>query len=201
MFEEWGFLLTEIRVLLALAALVGLIAGWIIWGGRGAAADTFVADRLRTDLEACRKLGAEKDARIAALSAAGPAVPAPRPAPATPATPPAEGVISPPASGSADINPAAVKPATLDAPRDGIADDLKKIKGIGPKLEKLCNALGAWHYEQIATWTDEEVAWVDANLDGFKGRVTRDDWVAQAAVLAKGGTTAFSNRVDNGGVY
>lgn len=93
------------------------------------------------------------------------------------------------------------RPAGLDAPRDGKADDLKQIKGVGPKMEKLCNSLGFWHFDQIAAWTDDEVAWVDANLEGFKGRVTRDEWVAQAKVLAGGGETEFSKRVEDGDVY
>ena len=58
-------------------------------------------------------------------------------------------------------------------------------KGIGPKLEQLCHSLGFFHFDQVANWTDEEVAWVDANLEGFKDRVTRDQWVAQAKELAK----------------
>ncbi|MBS0124287.1 NADH-quinone oxidoreductase subunit E [Thetidibacter halocola] len=86
------------------------------------------------------------------------------------------------------------KPATLAAPRDDKADDLKKIKGIGPKLEQLCHQLGFYHFDQIAAWTPDEVAWVDANLEGFKGRVTRDDWIAQAKILASGGETDFSGR-------
>ncbi len=45
------------------------------------------------------------------------------------------------------------------------------------------------------------MAWVDENLEGFKGRVSRDDWVAQAKTLAKGGTTEFSKRVKKGDVY
>ena len=77
-------------------------------------------------------------------------------------------------------------PQKLDGPRGGVADDLKRIKGIGPKLEQLCHSLGFFHFDQVANWTDEEVAWVDANLEGFKGRVTRDQWVAQAKELAKG---------------
>jgi hypothetical protein len=48
---------------------------------------------------------------------------------------------------------------------------------------------------------EDEIAWVDDNLEGFKGRVTRDDWVAQARILAAGGTTEFSDRVDKGDVY
>ncbi|MFV0243534.1 MAG: hypothetical protein ACK5IB_00745 [Qingshengfaniella sp.] len=79
------------------------------------------------------------------------------------------------------------KPDLLGAPRSGGADDLKKIKGIGPKLEGVLNGLGIHHYDQIAGWTADQAAWVDANLDGFHGRVSRDDWVAQArALIAEG---------------
>ena len=80
----------------------------------------------------------------------------------------------------------AAKPAGLAAARGGRADDLKIIKGIGPKLEVLCHRLGYFHFDQIAAWTPAEVAWVDDNLEGFKGRVTRDEWVKQAMALAKG---------------
>ena len=92
------------------------------------------------------------------------------------------------------------RPEALDGPRNGEADDLKRIKGIGPKLEQLCNKLGFYHFDQIAGWTVDEVAWVDSNLEGFKGRVTRDEWVAQAKVLSGGGETDFSKRVDDGDV-
>lgn len=93
------------------------------------------------------------------------------------------------------------RPAALAAARDGGADDLKKIKGVGPKLEALLNDLGFYHFDQIAGWTGDEVAWVDANLKGFRGRVSRDGWVDQARLLAAGGETAFSQKVDKGGVY
>jgi NADH-quinone oxidoreductase subunit E len=83
-----------------------------------------------------------------------------------------------------------VKPAGLSAPKGGKPDDLKLILGIGPKLEALCHKLGFFHFDQIAGWTEAEIAWVDDNLEGFKGRVTRDKWVAQAKVLAAGGTVA-----------
>lgn len=93
------------------------------------------------------------------------------------------------------------RPEALDGPRGGKADNLKEIKGIGPKLEKLCNTLGFYHFDQIANWTDDEVAWVNANLEGFKGRVSRDEWVKQAKILASGGETEFSKRVEDGDVY
>ncbi len=93
------------------------------------------------------------------------------------------------------------KPTTLSAAREGGADDLKQIKGVGPKMEGMLNGMGFYHFDQVASWTDQEVAWVDANLEGFKGRVSRDNWVEQAKVLAAGGETEFSKRVEDGGVY
>ena len=93
------------------------------------------------------------------------------------------------------------KPATLTAAREGGPDNLKEIKGVGPKLEQLLHSMGFYHFDQIANWTADEVAWVNANLEGFKGRVTRDNWVEQAKILASGGETEFSKRVDKGDVY
>ncbi|MEL7257902.1 MAG: hypothetical protein AAFN80_08660, partial [Pseudomonadota bacterium] len=93
------------------------------------------------------------------------------------------------------------RPEALKAARGGKADNLKEIKGIGPKLEKILNEMGFYHFDQIAGWNPSEVAWVNANLTGFKGRVTRDDWIAQAKILAAGGETEFSKRVDDGDVY
>ncbi|MEM8554998.1 MAG: NADH:ubiquinone oxidoreductase [Pseudomonadota bacterium] len=78
------------------------------------------------------------------------------------------------------------KPAMLTEARGGQADDLKKIKGVGPKLEGVLHTMGVFHYDQVANWTETEVAWVDENLEGFKGRVTRDGWVAQAKALMAG---------------
>jgi len=77
------------------------------------------------------------------------------------------------------------QPETLSAAREGGADDLKKISGVGPKLEGVLNELGFYHFDQIAKWTEAEIAWVDARLK-FKGRITRDDWIGQATALAKG---------------
>jgi len=95
----------------------------------------------------------------------------------------------------------AVRPAALAAPIEGGADDLKRIRGVGPKLEELLHSLGIYHFSQIAGWGPSEVAWMDSNLEGFVGRVTRDDWVGQSKLLAAGGETEFSRRVDRGEVY
>ncbi|MBO9446450.1 NADH-quinone oxidoreductase subunit NuoE [Ruegeria sp. R14_0] len=92
------------------------------------------------------------------------------------------------------------QPETLTAARGGKADDLKMLKGVGPKLEQTLNELGFFHFDQIAAWTPEEVAWVDTRLK-FKGRIERDGWIAQAAQLAKGEETDFAKRAKEDGTY
>ncbi|MBA2125147.1 NADH-quinone oxidoreductase subunit NuoE [Hyphomicrobium methylovorum] len=81
---------------------------------------------------------------------------------------------------------AAAKPELLTEPRDGKADDLSLIWGVADKMVEKLNEIGVWHFDQIARWTPEDVAWFEARLEGFKGRVTRDKWTEQAAKLASG---------------
>ncbi len=81
----------------------------------------------------------------------------------------------------------------------GPADDLKRIRGIGVLIEKKLNALGVMHYTQIANWTVADIGRVSEQLD-FKGRIERESWVEQARILAAGGQTEFSRRVDRGEV-
>jgi predicted flap endonuclease-1-like 5' DNA nuclease len=193
MFHNWGFLLTEIVVLLAIAALLGLFIGWLVWGRTGtatatAAADTGEADRLRAALAECKSRGDEAQARAARLETELAQTKA-RAVTAETATAPAALMSAPATAPKTAEEPAAKapsKPKGLTEARGGKADDLKLIKGIGPALEKLCHKLGYFHFDQIASWTDKEIAWVDDNLEGFKGRVTRDEWVSQARDLAKG---------------
>ena len=63
-------------------------------------------------------------------------------------------------------------------------DDLKRISGVGPKLEGVLNGLGIYKFEQVAAWKKAERDWVDNHLN-FKGRIERDDWVRQAKALAR----------------
>lgn len=114
--------------------------------------------------------------------------PTPTPAPATPAPAPAPAATTEiaPAGGAETETPVGTKPATLQAARGGQPDDLKQIKGVGPKMETMLHGMGFFHFDQIAAWTPAELAWVDENLTGFKGRATRDNWVAQAKALARG---------------
>lgn len=82
------------------------------------------------------------------------------------------------------------KPQGLASARGGKADDLKMISGVGPKIEKTLHSLGIFHFDQIAAWTGTEIAWVDDYLK-FSGRILRDDWIGQAAALARGGRDEY----------
>lgn len=218
MFENWGFLISEMVLLIVLAALAGLIAGWLIFGrGSRATGDGAEVARLKADLNNCREAGADQEARISRLEAAledarrevmemteAPVeITKAMPDVAQDAVTENVGGVVGSAEGAPDAQETdspGTRPETLDAPR-GAPDDLKQIKGIGPRLERLVNDLGVYHFDQIAGWSADEVAWVDANLKGFKGRVSRDGWVDQAKVLAAGGSTAFSDKVKKGDVY
>ena len=118
------------------------------------------------------------------------------PSPSDPAKPAAAPALSDPASGGPGT-----KPSTMDAPRDNRPDDLKMIKGVGPKLENMLHGMGIFHFDQIAKWGEAEVAWADQNLKGFKGRVSRDGWVEQATKLAAGEETAFAAKARSDGRY
>lgn len=105
---------------------------------------------------------------------AGPVI-APSPAPA-PAPPPAPAPA-----------PAAV----------GGADDLTRIKGLGPKLAALLGEFGITGFAQIAAWTPEEIERIDAKLGRFSGRIVRDQWVEQAKLLAAGDEPGFAAKFGN----
>jgi predicted flap endonuclease-1-like 5' DNA nuclease len=81
--------------------------------------------------------------------------------------------------------------------RSAPRDDLKRIRGIGVLIENRLNAMGIVSYEQIANWTAQDIDRVSQSLD-FKGRIERENWVEQARILASGGATEFSRRVDRG---
>jgi len=84
---------------------------------------------------------------------------------------------------------AAPKPKVLytDGPTDGKPDDLKLIKGIGPKFEKDLNGKGIYYFRQIAAWKAKDVTMVEGVIDSFPGRIQRDEWIKQAGGLSKGG--------------
>jgi NADH-quinone oxidoreductase subunit E len=76
-------------------------------------------------------------------------------------------------------------PKAMERPKD--VDDLKRITGIGPKLEQVLNGFGIWTFEQIAALQVEEIAWLDDAL-GLNGRIEADNWLGQAGALGRAAT-------------
>ncbi len=108
-------------------------------------------------------------------------------APAKPAAPKAKAVKA-----KADAAPQAViMPEDFRAPkampRPAKPDDLKRLNGVGPRLEQTLNGLGVWTYAQVAAWKPEEIAYVE-DMTGLDGAVATNKWLSQAASLAKGET-------------
>lgn len=145
-------------------------------------------------------------------------VPAPQPAASAPVLDPAPAPAPPPAPAPTLVAEAEPTPAQDSAPlaRDmshlrsvrsqalrgqeasrpsGVADDLKRIRGIGVLIEKKLISLGVTSYEQVANWTGADIERVSQILD-FKGRIERENWIEQARILATGGQTEFSRRSD-----
>lgn len=85
------------------------------------------------------------------------------------------------------------RPKGIAEARDGKPDDLQRISGIGPKNEKVLHTLGFFHFDQLASWTPQQISWVDDHLK-FNGRIGREDWVEQAKLLASGAFDEFESR-------
>ena len=164
-----GYLFFQTFIWLIIAAAIGLLVGWLIWGRGEQESDSQEVEQLRKQLKACQE-------RCNALESA--------PAPA-----PAAGSGEAPASGGGGS-----EPSFLASPK-GSPDDLKRISGVGPVLEKTLNDLGIFHFWQIAEFTQETIDWVDDYLS-FPGRIQREDWVGQANKLAAGEETEFSSRYE-----
>jgi predicted flap endonuclease-1-like 5' DNA nuclease len=127
------------------------------------------------------------DVRPVAAPVAAPAVVPVEPVAAPPVEPIAvepEPLMAPPAPQPIPTSPA------VAAPVDG-ADDLLRLKGVGPKLSSLLTELGVTRYAQIAGWNEADIAAIDARLGNFKGRPVRDQWVDQAKYLAAGDIAGF----------
>ncbi|CAN5287572.1 hypothetical protein BH10PSE13_BH10PSE13_07520 [soil metagenome] len=80
-------------------------------------------------------------------------------------------------------------PAPLAPAPDG--DDLRRLKGVGPKIVTLLHTEGITRYAQIAAWTDADLAAINAKLGSFAGRPQRDSWVEQAQLLAAGDVAGY----------
>ena len=210
----------ELGVLLLAYALGCLLGAWL--RGRLASAETSPVAVQPATFAAMPPAGAGTAAPVAAEPVPAPvAVPPPRPdpAPAVPAPavqPPVAAPQAPAPSapavpvrmassegGAVATDPVPVlpgqKPVGLSAPRGGGADDLTLIRGIGPKNEAILHGLGVWHFDQIADWSADEVAWVNGAI-AFPGRIEREHWIAQARLLAAGIETDHAAAVRAGTV-
>jgi predicted flap endonuclease-1-like 5' DNA nuclease len=93
-------------------------------------------------------------------------------------------------AGVGEVVAAAAAPVPVDLPDD----DLTRIKGLGPKLVEQLRALGVTSFAQIAAWDDAEIDRIDAQLGRFQGRIRRDNWPAQARLLAADDTAGYEAR-------
>ena len=162
--------------------LVGLVIGWWMFArGRSAPAETPGAD-----------------ASIAPSAPA--AIPPERPAP-KPVAPPAPEIARREGQGLADQGAAATTDVAgqllgVEAHGElpgakGPPDDLQLLKGVGPKLALKLNENGITRFEQIARLSANEVAILEDKLGPFKGRLSRDRVVEQAAYLARNDRDGF----------
>ncbi len=212
-----GYLFFQTWIWMLLAALLGLFIGWLIWG-RSSSASELTSSELKRQLDRCQARCAELEASgsqggggagggqsfldtvsgdnsvggSGSGSSAGGVV-------GTAAS--AAGLSGAVAGDSADSGLPEIKdewrPAGLSEPNNGKGDDLKRIKGVGPVIQKTLNGLGVYHFYQVGDFTDDNIKWVD-NYIAFPGRIYREDWVNQAKKLAQGVDTEFSNRYDKG---
>ncbi|MGV3731611.1 MAG: hypothetical protein ACO1NN_12745 [Sphingopyxis sp.] len=98
----------------------------------------------------------------------------------------------PPADATAiPAEPTVPPPASAPASKAAKADNLQLLKGVGPKLVVLLNGLGVTRFQQIADWTDADIARIDPQLGAFQGRIVRDNLIDQASYLARRDKAGF----------
>ncbi len=136
-----------------------------------------------------------KPTQRVSLSDSPPPVAAPRTAP-VPALEPVAAPVAKEGHSLADSAAAAVLDVAtplvgIDLHPDQPADELTRIKGLGPKAQGVLNGIGIHRYAQLADLDPAQAAEVDARLGAFKGRLFRDRWIDQARYLENGDTAGF----------
>ncbi|MFA7596866.1 MAG: hypothetical protein WCY92_10970 [Novosphingobium sp.] len=175
-------LLAQYWVLILVALIIGIVVAWFV----------FAANRkTRVVIASTEKESEEPARRNQALIDAPPAAQAVEIPPATP-----EGLAGAGEAVAAAVLAAEHQHADSASAQatDKAADDLTRLKGVGPKLNTLLCSLGVNSFDQIANWTDADIDRIDAQLGSFQGRIRRDNWVEQARFLAKGDTAGFQSR-------
>jgi len=196
-------LLQEYWMLVLAALLIGIVVAWWVF---------HASRRTKVELEDKPEEGAAK--RNQALIDAPPAATAPGPlsaaansdrVAAAPAIADAEAGAAVPAREAihkmADVAPkqpaeteAAPTPTKAATSGGTSSDDLRRIKGVGPKLVSILAEHGVTSFAQIAAWDDADIDRIDAELGRFQGRIRRDDWVAQARLLQADDISGYEER-------
>ncbi|KTE24718.1 MULTISPECIES: hypothetical protein [unclassified Sphingopyxis] len=174
-------------------AVVGLVVAvvllwWLFGRNKAEEIETPIApsDEPKKPLEAVKpEIIAAEPARFKPKEPAPAPVAAPPPPPPPVPEPVAE---TPPAPEPTREPQPAPEPAPAPAAK---ADNLQLLKGVGPKMVALLNGLGVTRFQQIADWTDADVAAIDPQLGAFQGRIARDAIVDQAGYLARGDKAGF----------
>lgn len=183
-----AYVVLQIVVFLLIALALGFMAGWMMrgWGLDGSTrmSDGYEQSQREALLRELNTARSERDeARTQMLSMRANVADtegkvAQRPAPSAAAA--AASTSATGQTAKSDLPGAAPGTARVAAPADASgADDLKRIKGVGPRLEQTLHELGITRFAQIAAWTDDDVRKVNAKLR-FQGRIERDGWIAQA---------------------
>ena len=209
-------LVIQTVLLFAIAFILGCVIGCLLRSLFGSPATGLDADVVDETRYAIAK------AQTSAPSQRAPVVPDP-PVPVAPVQPEETAQVETPPAAFAAAEPEKKQPQTKkvipvvtqkpvtagakeadEPPKQKVSaatkpDNLKLIRGIGPQNEARLNSLGVNSFAQIASWTKKEQTYFGEVLS-FAGRIEREDWVSQARVLDKGGTTDFSKRVRQGDV-
>ena len=136
---------------------------------------------------------------LAPMAKPAPVVPSPMPLAPRPVAAPVVATAAPVIAAAAAPIEKMERPKGIDKARGGKADSLQRISGVGPKNEAILHNLGFFHFDQIAAWTESQVAWVDDHLR-FGGRIKREEWIKQASLLAEGKEAEFTKLFGTGGL-
>ena len=181
-----GYLFSQTFIWLLLAFLLGLFLGWLLRG--------IMCRDEESSASSAESMAAGSGA-VAAASVSEPATASVSEEIVAPEPEPVDSVVTP--ADTIQITDD-MRPVSLAAP-NGVADDLKRIKGVGPVIQDTLNELGIYHFQQIADFSADNEAWVDNHI-AFPGRIGREGWVSQAVDLVEGVKTEFSERYDRGEV-
>lgn len=160
-------------IAVAVVLVLALLVVWRVWGRKSPAP-------LAREFNDVLSEGAAPAQRNTALIDTAPAAAIP------PITPPAAAGIL---GGMGEVVAAAAEQEVEEAAVK--ADDLTRIKGLGPKLNARLAELGVTTYAQIAGWGEDDIKAIDAQLGSFAGRPVRDNWVEQAKLLAGDDAAAY----------